>query len=84
MPLIKISSTNLSLLPTSRTGTATMHSTWRTTQKTNFFTINGSDLHRKNKKPSTSPENGVSFMNKRVSTAFNDPNLENFKRGKAI
>lgn len=74
--MVKVSSTTLSLLPsTGRTGTNSMGSTWRTTQKTNFYTINEMQSASARSKPHTPPEGGVSFMNKRVSTAFNDNRL---------
>lgn len=57
MPLIKMSSTTLSLIPTARSKTIAMHETWRST-KNKFY---GSDSKGEGH------VGGVPFRNSRVS-----------------
>ncbi len=63
MPLIKMSSTTLSLQPTARSKSVNLFSTWRTTHKTNFYSDN--------------INNGSSnqFKNSKVSSIINNPQL---------
>lgn len=51
VPLIKMSSTSLSLQPTARSKTIRMRSTWRTTNKSNFYGLKGNSEkgHHSNK-----------------------------------
>jgi predicted metal-dependent phosphotriesterase family hydrolase len=39
MPMVKLGSTSLSLMPTARSKTIAMSSTWRTTNNNKFFTV---------------------------------------------